>query len=72
MAERRRARVPAEPAGRVWTREGLTPEQLAGGQWRVRWTDTYGVEHDCLAIPIQPWGEAFPARGPGPYQISGR
>ena len=58
------AREPArEPqTGRVWTREGLTPEQLAAGQWRCRWVDEAGVAHDVLAIPVERWDEAFPMR----------
>jgi len=42
----------SRPAG-PWTHDGLTPEQIAGGMWRCRWTDDDGVAHDVLAVPVQ-------------------
>jgi hypothetical protein len=56
----------SRPTG-SWTHDGLTPEQIAAGQWRCRWTDDDGVAHDVLALPIQTLDEAFrPRSGPAP------
>jgi len=41
-----------------WTHDGLTPEQIAAGRWRCRWTDDDGVAHDVLALPLQTSDEA--------------